>query len=50
VAALYSTGLLSPSTNFIGKAGVQVAAIATSLCIAIISGIIAGKFIGLFYE
>jgi len=42
--------LLLPTTNFIGKAGLQVAAVGISFGIAIISGTVAGKFIGLFYE
>lgn len=50
VAALYSNGLFSASTNFILKAGIQIAAVGTSLGLAVISGIVAGKFIGLFYE
>ncbi len=55
VGALYSkdknnNALLSPTTNFMGKAGVQLAAVGISFVIAIISGFVAGKFIGLFYE
>ena len=42
--------LLSPTTNFMGKAGLQLAAVGVSLLMAILSGFAAGKFIGLFYE
>jgi ammonium transporter Rh len=55
VAALYfkdsnNNTFLSPNTDFMGKAGLQMAAVGISFGLAVIGGIVAGKFIGLFYE
>lgn len=52
IAPLYSKDntLLSPNTNFTSKAGLQLAAVGISFAISIISGFVAGKFIGLFYD
>ena len=54
VAALYFKDLnnntfFSPTTDFLSKGGLQMAAVGISFGIAVISGVVVGKFIGLFY-
>lgn len=51
IAANYGVNnLLTKNTNFIQQGGIQMAAVGISFAIAIISGIVTGKFISLFYS
>lgn len=51
VAAQYgSYNLFVSDRNFMGKAGLQLVALVSSLGIAIILGLGAGYFVGIFYE